>query len=71
MDLNQEDGFHQARLGQHLTGIHVAASRGNHLTNLTVDGIRVQCDVVDIVLDATHVLRAQHTILQRPEWREV
>eukprot|EP00906_Rhabdomonas_costata_P014740 RCo021167 len=66
LDLDQEDGLQQAGLGEHLHGIDVAASGGDHLATTTVDGIGVQGDIVDVVADPTHVLRAQHTLLGGP-----
>lgn len=62
LNLHQVDGLHESGLGCELTGVQNPAGRGNDLATAAVDGVCVECDVMDVETDGTHVLLAQHTL---------
>jgi hypothetical protein len=66
LDLDEVHGLHEAGRGGELASVDDAAGSGDDLTTTAVDGVGVEGDVVDVVLDRAHVLLAEHTLLGGP-----
>jgi len=66
LDFDQEDGFLEAWLGSEFRSEEHTSSSGGDLTTTSVDSISVECYVLDVEADASHVLISHDTLLGGP-----
>lgn len=57
-----EDGLHDSWLSTELAGIHGSASCGNNLASTTMDCISVQCHIMEIESNSSHILFTDHSL---------
>ena len=62
LDFNKVDGFQETRRGHHHGPEEDSPCCGDDLTTSTMDGIRVEGNIVDVKPNTTHVLIAQDTL---------
>ena len=62
LDFNQVDRLLDRWFGRQLTSIQDSSGRWDDLTAASVNGISMQCDVMDVESHATQVLFAQNTL---------
>ena len=62
LDFNQVDRLLDRWPGRQLTSIQDSSGRWDDLTAASVNGISMQCDVMDVEPHATQVLFAQYTL---------
>ena len=62
LDFDEVHGFKEGRLSGQLTGVEDSSRGGDDLATTTMDGVGVQCDIVQVESDSSHVLLAQHTL---------
>eukprot|EP00756_Hemistasia_phaeocysticola_P023467 Hpha_TRINITY_DN15896_c2_g10::TRINITY_DN15896_c2_g10_i5::g.192013::m.192013 len=66
LDVNLENGLHQAGLRRQAARVVVTASGRDHLTTATVDRVSVHRHVLHVDPDTTHGLLSHHTLLGGP-----
>ena len=71
LNLAQIDGLHQPWASRQLAGIEGAASSGDNLAATPVDGVSVQCDVMDVEPDGSHVFVAHATLHSNKEGKMI
>lgn len=59
---HQVDRLHEPWLSGELAGIQDPTGCGNDLSSTTVDGVRVQCHVMNVKANCAHVLLTQSTL---------
>ena len=66
LDVDEEDGLLEARLGGEGGGVDDTTGSGDDLSTTTMDGISVEGDIVDVEAAATHVLVTEDTLFGGP-----
>jgi hypothetical protein len=66
LDFDGEDWFHDAWLGSHHACVHDTTGSWDDLTASSVDGIGVECDIVDVESNTTDIFFAHRTFLGSP-----
>ena len=56
LDFHKVDWLHQPRLRREHGGVEHPSSSGDYLTSASVDGVGMQCHVVDVESDSSQVL---------------
>lgn len=65
LDLHQVYRLHESWLGSELAGVQDPTSCGNNLSSAAVDGVCVQCHVMNVKADCAHVLLTQSALRDR------
>jgi len=66
LDLDEVDGLEESWLGGHDAGVEASSRGGDELSASSMDGIRVEGDVVEIESDSSHIFVAEDTFLGGP-----
>jgi len=66
LDLDKEDGLHEAGVGEEGGGVEHTASGGDDLSTTTVDGVGVKGNIHDVEADGAHGLLGNGTLLGGP-----
>ena len=66
LDLDEEDGFLEARGGEELRSVHDTSGGGDELTTTSVDSIGMEGNILDVESDTSHVLFDEDTFLGGP-----
>ncbi len=62
LDLDQVDRLHQPWFGGQERGVEDATGCRDDLATSAMDGVSVECHVVDVETDSAQVLIAEHTL---------
>lgn len=60
--LHQINWFHESWLSSELTGVQDTTSCGDNLPSATVNGVCVQCDIMYVKANSTHVLLTKNPL---------
>ena len=66
LDIDEEDGFLETRLGGQDGGVDDTTASGDDLSTTTMDGIGVEGDIVDVETASTHVFVTEDTFFGGP-----
>ena len=66
LNFTQEDWLLESWLSSQLSGIENSSGSGDQLTTSSVDSISVQCHVMDVESDTSHVFFSHNSFLSSP-----